>query len=119
MASRTLAKTDVGAMIVRSSRYGDDQIQRHSLREPDNRAALAFAFIERWGMVAGVPDGEDSAGRAKVRLAAPREVVERAFECAGLAWERAEEAGWMLSMPSIEEIERTDNGGPSDGPSTR
>ena len=41
-------------------------------------AKLAAEFCLRWGMVAGVPDGEDSSGRQKLRLATPDELIDRA-----------------------------------------
>lgn len=39
---------------------------------------LATALVEKWGMVLGMEDGEDSSGRHKLRLATPGEVVDRA-----------------------------------------
>jgi hypothetical protein len=52
---------------------------------------FAREFISRWGMVAAVPDGEDSSGRAKVRLSTPEELVVRAFETAELFHKALEE----------------------------
>lgn len=65
---------------------------------------LAFRFIEQWGMVAAIHDGEDSQGRAKLRLTTPEEVVERAFVMAKLARERAKAEGLMIDLPSFADL---------------
>ena len=57
----------------------------------EQEAILAMSLIERWGMVAGQPDGEDSAGRSKLRLSTPEELVDRAFIVARMAFSRARE----------------------------
>jgi len=48
------------------------------------RSLLAVEMVNRWGMVAGMPDGEDSSGRARLRLATPEELVDRAVEVSNL-----------------------------------
>lgn len=52
-------------------------------------AKMAHDFIERWGMVLAMDDGEDSAGRHKIRLATPEELVSRAFTIAELFMKEA------------------------------
>lgn len=64
-------------------------------------ATMAFDMVLKWGMVAGMPDGEDSSGRSKVRLAEPAELVDRAFLCAEAAVEMAKDRGHMLALPSL------------------
>lgn len=66
---------------------------------------LAFRFIEHWGMVAAIHDGEDSQGRAKLRLTTPEEVVDRAFVMAKMAAQRARDEGLMVPLPSYAELE--------------
>jgi len=61
--------------------------------------ALAAQLLERWGMVQGMDDGEDSAGRQKLRLATPEEVVERALACAQVFWQRSRELGFVINLP--------------------
>ena len=73
-----------------------------------HRFKCAEEFITRWGMVAAIPDGEDSAGRAKVRLATPEEVVERAIACADLLFKRGNELGWIKDAPEPKEKEHGD-----------
>lgn len=66
-------------------------------------AKMAAMFIERWGMVSGIQDGEDSAGRAKLRLATTDEVVGRACDMAALAMQEFEKRDWLTQAPSIDE----------------
>ena len=72
--------------------------------QPEFEAKLAFAFIEKWGMIAGEPDGEDSSGRSKVRMATPEEVVKRAFDIARVALKQAKESGLICQMPTFKEM---------------
>lgn len=65
----------------------------------DMNANMAFALIERWGMVAATPDGEDSAGRQKFRLQTSDELVARAFTVATDAVRYALSLGYMRALP--------------------
>ena len=62
-------------------------------------AELATILVEKWGMVAAIPDGEDSAGRSKLRLLTPEKVVNRATETADLLWSALEDKGWLFDVP--------------------
>lgn len=59
------------------------------------KARIALSFIEKWGMVAACPDGEDSSGRFKSRPLTPVEVVSRAVETTERAFEHFDEKGWI------------------------
>ena len=72
----------------------------------DNRGKAVAEFISRWGMIAGVPDGEDSAGRAKIRLATTEELVKRAFDVVELMFNEAKVRGMTLEITQ-EDIDRT------------
>ena len=63
------------------------------------RARIVLTLIERWGMVAGEIDGEDSAGRSKIKLQTPEELIERAFKVAELFVARAEAEGILMANP--------------------
>jgi hypothetical protein len=82
----------------------EDQFGRghaiHKLRAPCTEASLAINLIERWGLVAAKPDGEDSAGRAKLELLTPEELVNRACDTADLVLKECEARGWMLPIPA-------------------
>jgi len=62
---------------------------------PGREALFAATFVERWGMTAGVPDGEDSAGRQTVRLATPEELVARAIKTTELLFGEFKTRGWL------------------------
>lgn len=81
--------------------------------ELTRRARLAVILIEKWGMVAGKVDGEDSAGRSKLELQTPEEVVARACETSERAWAEFEKRGWVFRLPSYEEAAGKLNGGAS------
>ena len=51
---------------------------------PGLTSTIAVDLITKWGLVASTPDGEDSAGRTKLRLSTPEELVERAIITAEL-----------------------------------
>ncbi len=66
---------------------------------------MASILIERWGMVSGEPDGEDAAGRARLKPLSPNEVVERACDTASLACKAFKDRGWAIQVPSVYELE--------------
>ena len=76
----------------------------HSNLLPDDRGRFAMALIERWGLVAAKPDGEDSAGRAKLACLSPSEVVTRAIETAEEAYRMMAERGMLLEAPKWETL---------------
>jgi hypothetical protein len=82
------------------------EIMERPLKFLTREARLAMALIQRWGMVTCLPDGEDSAGRAKFTIMPPRDVVNRACEVAERAIQRFNDCGWMVDLPSSEEAEK-------------
>lgn len=69
-------------------------------------ADLAARLIEKWGMVAATEtNDEDSAGRAKLRLQTPEEVVSRACRTAELAFAEFRARGWVVPLPSPSEAQ--------------
>lgn len=83
-------------------RFGEKEVVISHVQMLRKEAELVAAFIERWGMVAGQPDGEDTAGRHKLRLSTPEELVTRAFEIAEVFFAEAEKRGYVLDLPQIE-----------------
>lgn len=74
----------------------------------DDRAGMARELVGRWGMVAGADGGEDSTGRAKLRLMTPAEVVARAVETASIFADEIERLGWFVSLPSYADLDADD-----------
>lgn len=71
----------------------------HETAMLDLRGRIAVSFAEHYGMVAAVEDGEDSAGRHKLRLQTPSEVVNRSLEVAKLLTEGMDALGWLHAVP--------------------
>lgn len=71
---------------------------------PEFQARIALALIERWGLVAGLPDGEDSSGRSRLRKATPAELVEEACDVAERAVGAFKVRGWMCAIPNEDEV---------------
>lgn len=91
---------------VRDSQYGlgEREVSTYVTELPTSEASFAMQLIERWGLVAAMPDGEDSSGRAKLRLPTTDELVNRAFDIATKAYEVAKQRGLMLNVPDLNEI---------------
>ena len=90
-------KDDIGYEAKEIDGYrGATEVTIHKTLQPGLVAITAIEFVERWGMVTGMPDGEDSAGRHQLRLATPDEVVERALEISQKLWDAFEEKGLLL-----------------------
>lgn len=66
---------------------------------PNQRARFATEFINRWGAVAAIPEGEDSSGRQAMRMATPEELVTRACETAELLHLTLAARGWLVAVP--------------------
>lgn len=68
----------------------------------NREGALAAALIERWGLVMGTPDGEDSAGRQQLKLMPPADLVERACDTAAKTMEAFRARGWVTLAPTFD-----------------
>ncbi len=66
----------------------------------DRRAEMAILMLEKWGMVTGFDNGEDSAGRAKIGLMPVDQLIERAFTIAEAAYAEIERRGWSMEIPA-------------------
>lgn len=90
---------DIG--YIERKRYGGDETEVNVYRKRafGSEASIAVEMLQRWGMVAGIEDGEDSQGRQKVHLLTPEELVTRACETAALAIQEFERRGWAITLP--------------------
>lgn len=94
MSKKTLFPMEV------KDKYGfEHKMHVVETESPSWEGRLACYLVERWGMVAGVEDGEDSAGRAKIRLTTPDELVARALEVAEKTTKAIREKGWTIHVP--------------------
>ena len=79
----------------------EQQQLEHAVRE----GRMATILIEKWGTVAADTDGEDSAGRSKLRLQTPEEIVQRACDTAALACAEFRKRGWIIPVPPTYELD--------------
>jgi hypothetical protein len=86
--------------------YGGDALACQDIRKfvPDERVGFAMSIIEKHALVAAVPDGEDSAGRQRLAMPTPHEIVDRACDIADEAFKMFEARGWRQAMPNPDEL---------------
>ncbi len=71
---------------------------------PNLRAKIATEMVSKWAMLAVESDGEDSAGRAKLRSMPPADVVNRSVETADLLVAQFEARGWLIPGVNPSEV---------------
>lgn len=84
--------------------YAARTIVPYYTEAPDQIAQFAMELLRSHANVAGHQDGEDSTGRAKLRLQAVDELVTRSFDIAELAFKVAAERGHIVTCPDLNEI---------------
>ena len=95
--------------------YDDKKVVLFQTESPTQEGSFALQLVERFGLIAGQPDGEDTAGRAKARMLTPVETVARAFDLAAESFRVMRERGMLVQLPDLNEInaeqdaERTDS----------
>lgn len=101
-----LAGNNHQEVIAMRGQYGSPPatLVNHLRTDIDNRARFVMQMIERWGMVAGMPDGEDAAGRAKLRPATADEIVSHACICVEKAYAEFDKRGWSFAIPSYSDV---------------
>jgi hypothetical protein len=76
----------------------------HTKEGLNTEATYAMHLAERFALISAEDDGEDSAGRQKLRLATPEEVVERACNIAGLMFVTFRKLNWVLPIDDYKTI---------------
>lgn len=84
--------------------YEGKDVRLYKTEVFDEVAGFASALIERWGLVAAMPDGEDSSGRARLRLPTTDELVKRAFDIAEATFAEAAARSHVIPLPDLNEI---------------
>lgn len=79
--------------------------QRHYLEAPTEEARFAMTIMERWAMVSSQEDGEDSAGRQKLKLLSEEDIVKRACNISSMAFDAFRRLDWLTPVPTLEELE--------------
>lgn len=71
----------------------------HNQECPNSIAAFAMDIMHHLAISTACPDGEDSAGRQKLKLLPPDGVAQRACEIADAAFREFEIRQWMIDTP--------------------
>lgn len=90
-------------------KYGEESISVFDRETLEAEARIAMDFIVRWGMVAAMPDGEDSSGRQKLRLMTTDELIERAFDVSVKFCKKARADNFVHVTPSMKDIDKKDD----------
>lgn len=102
---KLIAKNDKLELYAVPGRYGERPgIMTHDTQSVDVRAKMAAAFVERWALVAGEPDGEDSAGRQKLRTMTAEELAGKACKVVDALFSEFESRGWILPPVTIADV---------------
>lgn len=100
--------------IERKTYSGSTEITICHTEVPQEKAKTALDLMRHLAIVAGEVNGEDTAGRQKLRLMTPEEVVDRAISIADIAWNKFREKDWILDVP-VPKVAKTDR--PKEEPS--
>lgn len=105
--SKKISNGDVELIVKDADRYENKGIESMaivSLKMANDQARFAMALVERWGLVVGEPDGEDSAGRSKLRTLSPEELANKATAASAALYEKMDTLGWMIDLPDQAEL---------------
>ena len=92
---------------IEKERYDNKPVQ--TVNDTDyfgTKSKIVVQLISRWGMISCIEDGEDSSGRAKVRLATEEELVKRAFKIADLMFNELEMRDWLVQTNTFETMDQ-------------
>jgi hypothetical protein len=104
MADNTLAENEFAEAIAIIGYADKTKVCLYDKVYPDMRARFTMLLIEKWGMVLARPDGDDSAGRAKIRPADPDEVVKHAVNVSAATFAAFKDRGWLLEIGATDRL---------------
>jgi hypothetical protein len=93
--------------IVRSGEQMRNVMMTHERVFLTLQAKYATDLI-RTTLMTGMPDGETTAGEQKHRPLTPEEAVERAVVATEKLFEAMENKGWILEVPSLDDLRTAD-----------
>ena len=108
MNDKNLSPLEDYELIYHGDRYGSQPagVACHRRAVTNVRGAFALKLMEHFSLVAAKEAGEDSSGRAKVRLANPEEIVRHCCEVSDLAFSELESREWYVPFPEYKVVER-------------
>ena len=84
--------------------FGKPIVGLHNTKRPNSKACLAIELMKHLAIILAEPDGEDSAGRQKLKMMPAETVAARACNIAEAAFRNFEARGWCLDAPSYDEL---------------
>ena len=96
--------------------YEKTEVSIYQTRYPTDVGGFALQLAAHFAIVAAQPDGEDSAGRAKMGLMHPGDVAQRACQVAEAMWAELNYRGWFIDLPDLRR--RPEGGWKSEQPKT-
>lgn len=90
-------------VFIRKNYDGAVVVQQHETELPTFEARVALAFMQKWALVAAEPDGEDTAGRTKLRRLTADEVAQFSCDAAQKAMDQFRARGWIKDIPTAQE----------------
>ena len=85
--------------LVRKNYDGGTDVLLVETEAPTYEARIAIGLIEKWGIVALEPSGEDSTGRQQFKPKSLNDVVKQAFDTAELAVKEMRARGLVIDVP--------------------
>lgn len=87
----------------------DNEVVICELKACDPIAILAIEISKHMCFATAETDGEDSAGRQKLRLLTPKEIATRSCDIAQEMWNQFESRGMTIDLPDSEDSEDGNN----------
>lgn len=100
-----MQKADLKIVSARAQIRGQLMVHERYKLTPQGQLAIE---LTRGMALAAIPDGETSSGGMRHRLLLPSETVEWVTAVAELVYAAIESKGWVLDVPSFEEIDKFD-----------
>lgn len=87
------------------SSYGQpSSVYLHFRTLPNTKAKFAMAMVERLALIAAEGDGEDSAGRQKLRRLDAKEIANIACDISDSLFDEFATREWLITIPPLEEV---------------
>lgn len=106
MSDKKVIYTDTvdGTMIASNGFISKPELQLYPKVMVTARAEFARRIIERFALIVGKPDGEDSTGRSKATNMTPPEIVKHCCDVSDAAYDEFKKRGWTIETPHYEEF---------------
>ena len=110
MSNATKTENDnVSIHILPAGSWNQPRVMVHRKFMADDRAEFAMVLMKQHAMVCAQDNGEDSAGRQKVRRETAQEIVQFCSSLASMAYDEFHRRGWMIQSPDLPEITADDD----------